>query len=137
VQRGGFIEDKVKHVIRGPGIGGQFDAPADQAVLSADAAAAFAWHADPTAPPDPNDTLLPTKQNGPTFFLLFSSASNPKLLRLFTSLTSYTPDGADWQKLVLAAEPISVNVTSATFENDLLTADGGPHIGQTIAVTIQ
>lgn len=117
--------------------GGQFDAPADKAVLPADTATAFAWHADPTTPPDPNDTLLPSKQNGQAFFLVFSSASNPKLLRVFTNLTSCTPDTATWQRLVETGEPLSVTVTSATFENDLLTSDGGPHIGQTITVTIQ
>jgi hypothetical protein len=117
--------------------GGQFDAPADQTVLPADAPTAFAWHADPTTPPDPNDTLSPSKQNGQAFFLAFSSASNQKLLRVFTNLTSYTPSTAAWQGLLQVGEPVSINVTSATFENDLLTSDGGPHIGETITVTIQ
>ena len=116
--------------------GGQFDNPKDEALLPPDPAATFAWHADPTTPPDPKDVLSPSKQNGQAFMLLFSTGKEPKLLQVFTSLTSYTPDAAAWGKLVANGDPISLNVTSATFENDLLTADGGPHIGQTILITI-
>ncbi|HWZ93171.1 MAG TPA: hypothetical protein VNW92_30135 [Polyangiaceae bacterium] len=117
--------------------GGTFDTPADGAVLPAATPTAFTWHADPTSGPNPNDTIVASKQNGQAFMLVFSSSSDPKLLRVFTSLTSYTPDAKAWQKLVAAGGPISVNVTSATFENDLLTSDGGPHIGQTISITLQ
>ena len=122
--------------------GGVFDSPEPDdggltAVVSAATPEAFAWHADPTTPPNPSDTLLPTKQNGQTFFLVFSVPENAKLLRVFTSLTTYTPDAATWQKLVSASQPITLSITSGTFENDMLTPDGGPHSGQTLNLTIQ
>lgn len=75
--------------------------------------------------------------NGSAFFLVFSSPSSPQLLRVFTDKTSYTPDAADWQKLVAAQATITLSVTSAVFENNLLTADGGPFTGQTLTFTIQ
>lgn len=117
--------------------GGQFDAPADQAMLPAATPAAFAWHADPTTAPSPSDVLLPTEQNGQAFLLVFQSPNHPNLLRVFTSLTSYTPGAAAWQELVVAGEPISLSVNTATFENDQLTPDGGPYVGQTITITVQ
>ncbi len=122
--------------------GGVFDSPeADDgglaAVVSAATPEAFAWHADPTTPPNPSDTLVASKQNGQTFFLAFSVPENAKLLRVFTNLTTYTPDAATWQKLVSASQPITLSITSGTFENDMLTPDGGPHSGQTLSLTIQ
>jgi hypothetical protein len=117
--------------------GGQFVAPSDQAVLPADMPAAFSWQADGTTPPPDSDVLVPSEQQGQTFLLVFSTPSDAKLLRVFTSLTSYTPSAAAWQKLVRAGTPITLSITSATFENDQLTADGGPHNGQTIQFTIQ
>jgi hypothetical protein len=123
--------------------GGVFDSPdpgdggTPMAVISAATPEAFAWHADPTAAPNPSDTIVASKQNGQTFFLAFSVPENAKLLRVFTSLTTYTPDAATWQTLVSASQPITLSVTSATFENDALTPDGGPHSGETLSLTIQ
>lgn len=123
--------------------GGVFDSPdpgdggTAMAVISAATPEAFAWHADPTAAPNPSDVIVASKQNGQTFFLAFSVPENAKLLRVFTSLTTYTPDAATWQTLVSASQPITLSVTSATFENDKLTPDGGPHSGQTLSLTIQ
>jgi hypothetical protein len=120
-----------------PWAGGQFVTPVDQDILPADAAEMFSWQADATLPPDPKDTLDPTKQQGQTFLLVFSTPNNAKLLRVFTNLTAYTPSATAWQTLVAAGEPITLNITSATFENDQLTGDGGPHTGQTLTFTIQ
>ena len=120
-----------------PWAGGQFVTPMDQDVLAPDTAEVFTWKADSTDPPDPKDTLDPKKQQGQTFLLVFSIPSNAKLLRVFTNLTTYTPSDVAWQKLVSAGQPITLSITSATFENDLLTSDGGPHSGQTLSFTIQ
>jgi hypothetical protein len=120
-----------------PWAGGQFVTPMDQAVVPADPVEVFTWNADSTDPPDPSDTLDPAKQQGQTFLLVFSVPSNPKLLRVFTNLTTYTPSADAWQKLVSAGEPLTLSITSATFENDKLTGDGGPHSGQTLTFTIQ
>jgi hypothetical protein len=117
--------------------GGQFLTPSDQAVLPATTPQTFTWQADGTTPPADTDVLVPNEQQGQTFLLVFSTPADPKLLRVFTSLTSYTPSAAAWQKLVRAGAPITLSISSATFENDQLTGDGGPHIGQTIQLTIQ
>lgn len=122
--------------------GGVFDSPEpDDGGLTAEISAAtpeaFAWHADATTAPSPSDVLVASKQNGQTFFLVFGVPGNAKLLRVFTSLTTYTPDAATWQRLVSASQPITLSITSGTFENDMLTPDGGPHSGQTLSLTIQ
>ena len=119
--------------------GGQFQAPMDMDVLPAATPETFTWQADPTAPPGANDVLDPSKQQGQVFLLIFSApSSDAALLRVFTSLTSYTPDADAWQKLVAAgSQSITLSVTSGTFENDQLTSDGGPHAGQVIHFTIQ
>jgi len=119
--------------------GGQFQTPHDMAVLPADTPATFTWHADATSSPGANDVLDPSKQQGQVFLLAFTVPSSEKpVLRVFTTLMSYTPDATNWAKLVSAdSETFTLNVTSATFENDQLTSDGGPHTGQTIHFTIQ
>jgi hypothetical protein len=110
----------------------------DQDVLPADAPETFTWAADVTFTSDPSTTLSPTKQQGQVFMLAFSTPSNPKLLRVFTSLFAYTPSAAAWQTLVSAGAPITLGITAATFENDELPGDdGGPFIGQPVTFTIQ
>ena len=120
-----------------PWAGGQFVTPQDQAVLAAGTAQAFTWMADSTEPPNPADTLSPGQQQGQAFMLVFSTPDNAKVLRVFTSLTAYTPDAVAWAKLVALSGPITLSITSATYENDQLTRDGGPHSGQTMTFTIQ
>jgi hypothetical protein len=120
-----------------PWAGGQFVTPTAQEALPAATVEAFTWTADATDPPNPADTLDPAKQQGQTFLLVFSTPDNAKLLRVFTSLKTYTPDATSWQKLVGAGEPITLSITSATFENDQLTGDGGPHSGATLTFTVQ
>lgn len=118
--------------------GGQFTAPMDMDTLPAATPEAFTWEADPTAPPGANDVLDPSKQQGQVYLLIFSApSSEAPLLRVFTSLKSYTPDADGWAKLVAAgAQTITLSVTSGTFENDALTNDGGPHAGQVIHFTL-
>jgi len=75
--------------------------------------------------------------NGEAFFLVFSTPSSPTLLRVFTTQLSYTPDADAWKKLIGAGGPITLDITSGIFENNLLTQDGGPHLGQTLTFTVQ
>ena len=116
--------------------GGQFDAPEDSAVLSSETPFEFTWHADATedipAAGAPNDFEM-------MHLLIFSTPSKSNLLRVFSSLDSYTPDAAAWQTLTLAgkAEAITLSLTSATFEGDALTINGGPFIGQALTFTIE
>jgi hypothetical protein len=120
-----------------PWAGGQFVAPKDQASLAADTAETFTWMADSTDAPAPSDVLAPDQQQGQVFMLVFSTPEGAQVLRVFTSLTEYTPDAAAWAKLVAIGAPITLSITSATYENDQLTGDGGPHHGQTLTFTIQ
>ena len=113
--------------------GGQFDTPEDGATLAASAPYEFTWHADSTEPADggaPSDTQM-------VHLLVFSSPSHGTLLRLFTTLDSYTPDADTWQQLVAAGEPITLSLTSATFAGDELTVDGGPYVGQALTFSIE
>jgi hypothetical protein len=113
--------------------GGQFDTPDDQATLAAETPALFSWTSD-----------LPDFAEGgatgdavTTYLLTFSAAGTDKLLRVFTTLTQYTPDTATWQKLVAAGQPITLSITTATFLGADLPQGGGPFSGQTLSFTIE
>ncbi len=141
VREGLVSDDQLRVVLANPPLdwswaGGQFDAPADKATLSSSTPFVFAWHADPTedtpAAGAPDDFEM-------VHLLEFSTPSKPQLLRVFSSLDSYTPDAAAWQTLHDAAqgEAITLSLTSATFQNDGLTPNGGPFIGQQLTFTIE
>lgn len=61
---------------------------------------------------------------GPATFLVFSTTTDPKLARVFTSLTSYTPAQSVWDKLVAANAEITLSLIGAEFDNNRI-ADGG------------
>ncbi|HEY4103160.1 MAG TPA: hypothetical protein VGM44_04685 [Polyangiaceae bacterium] len=123
--------------------GGAFQTPTDQAVLPASAPYTFTWQADMTSEPNAGDVLDPNKQQGQVFLLVFdtpgTAATASHLLRVFTNLDSYTPDPTAWQTLVGAGDMITLSITTATFENDQLPADGdgGPFAGTSIHFTVQ
>jgi hypothetical protein len=103
--------------------------------LPASAPFTFVWHADPvpSAEAGASGTLGGASAAGFTgvaFLLVFSTPSDPKLLRIVTTDSSFTPSAADWQKLTLSSEPVTFKLASGTFEDDELTAEGGPHQGQ-------
>ncbi len=113
--------------------GGQFDAPDPNASMPATTPFEFTWHADATQPEE---------GGGPSAFqmvhlLVFSTPSNPNLLRVFSTLDSYTPDAAAWQLLTATGEPITLSLTSGTFAGDDLTSEGGPYIGQELSFSIE
>lgn len=74
--------------------------------------------------------------NGKAYLITFASADNPKALRVFTSLTTYTPTAAAWQKLSGAKGPITAKLHSATFDNNTVVSDGGPFGGGTLVFTV-
>lgn len=74
--------------------------------------------------------------NGQAYLVTFSTASNPKLLRVFTTLTSYTPSAGAWSSLKSANAPIKASLRTAIFENNNVAADGGPFDGASITFTI-
>jgi hypothetical protein len=76
----------------------------------------------------------PAHAHGPPFsgtghFVVFSTDADAKLVRVFTSATSYTPATDLWQKMTAQKGPIRVVITTGTFDNNLLAADGGPFVG--------
>ena len=76
--------------------GGSFHTPVDGGVLPSNAPFEFTWQADVTVDPPaagaPNDLQI-------VHLLVFGSATEPNLLRVFSTLDSYTPDAAAWDKL--------------------------------------
>jgi len=73
---------------------------------------------------------------GPATFLVFSTATNPKLARVFTSLTSYTPAQAVWDKLVAAKAEITLSLIGADFDNNRIADGGAPVQGTKFVFTI-
>ncbi|MEO7033506.1 MAG: hypothetical protein ABI548_06500 [Polyangiaceae bacterium] len=73
---------------------------------------------------------------GLTYLLVFSTPDNQRLLRVYTTIPSYTPSASAWKQLVAVGGPITVALTTASFENDQLTVEGGPHSGQQLSLTI-
>ena len=65
---------------------------------------------------------------GVAYLLTFRVASDPAVLRLATSKTEYTPMAQDWEKLRAAGAPITVGLTVARLEQNLLAAGGGPFV---------
>jgi hypothetical protein len=116
--------------------GGRFRTPANGDALPSDAPFEFTWKADATvdapAAGAPNDLEF-------VHLLVFSTATEPNLLRVFSDQLSYTPDADAWEILKTAGErgAITLSLTSATLMGDALVDDGGPFIGQTLSFTIE
>ena len=73
---------------------------------------------------------------GPATFLTFSTTANAKVVRVFTTLTSYTPAQAEWDKLVAANAEITLSLISAEFDNNRIADSGGPFQGTKFVFTI-
>ncbi|MCK6587561.1 MAG: hypothetical protein HUU21_00245 [Polyangiaceae bacterium] len=73
---------------------------------------------------------------GVATFLVFSTDSDPRLLRVFTSETSYAPDTTAWGKLAAAGKPITLTLSAADFESNRIVQEGGPFAGSSITFTI-
>jgi len=74
--------------------------------------------------------------NGSGYFLVFADASKKTSLRVFTDQTSYTPTATEWAGLAAGQQPITISLTSATFEDNAVPADGGPFIGGTVEFSV-
>ena len=77
-----------------------------------------------------------TPYTGTATWLVFSTDTDPKLARVLTSLTSYTPAQAVWDKMIAAGKPITVELVSALFIENRVAADGGPFQGSKTSFTI-
>lgn len=73
---------------------------------------------------------------GAATFLVFSTDSDPRVLRVLTSETSYAPDTTAWDKLAAAGKPITLTLTAADFESNRIIQEGGPFAGSSITFTI-
>lgn len=74
--------------------------------------------------------------NGTGTFLVFSTDTNPKLLRIFTSALTFTPSQEAWDAMVATGKPITAILTSAIFEENRIGPDEGPFVGASIKFTI-
>lgn len=75
--------------------------------------------------------------NGSAYYLVFSDAKSNTQLQVFTTKTSFTPESVDWQNLVQAAQPLSLTITSAFFDDNAVPIDGGPFVGGTFPFSIE
>ncbi|MFZ5895607.1 MAG: hypothetical protein ACOY0T_31410 [Myxococcota bacterium] len=78
-----------------------------------------------------------TPFNGTAYLLVFDDAAKSTRLRVFTSQTSYTPDASAWAGLAAGEQPITLSVTSATFESNAVLSDGGPFVGGTLSFSVR
>lgn len=74
--------------------------------------------------------------NGKAYFVAFSTSDNAKLLRVFTSGTTYKPSADAWQKLTTAKGTITAKLQSAVFDNNAIAVDGGPFEGTPVSFTV-
>ena len=75
--------------------------------------------------------------NGDAYYLVISDADSKPRLQVFTSAMSFTPEAVDWQNLVQAPQPLTLTITSATFETNDVPADGGPFVGGAFSFRIE
>lgn len=75
--------------------------------------------------------------NGTAYFLVFEDAYHSARLRVFTNQVSYTATASEWGELASGQQPIRVNVTSATFEENAVLADGGPFTAGTLEFSVR
>lgn len=78
-----------------------------------------------------------TPTSGSAYFVVFSTTKDAKLLRVFTTETSYTPASAELAKLTGAGEAIHAVITHAEFDQNRVATDGGPFTGTEITFTLK
>lgn len=78
-----------------------------------------------------------TPISGRAYFLVISSEDNPKLLRVFTTKTEFTPDENLWTTLKSGKGELSAIITNAVFDENRIAQGGGPFEGVKIHFKIQ
>lgn len=99
-----------------------FTAPAEGTALDPATVPTFTWEVG--AVPRHGDPV-----NGRAYLLVFATASDAELLRVFTTELSYTPDANAWSTVTGAGAAVTVTITSAIFEQNRVTQGGGPWVG--------
>lgn len=74
--------------------------------------------------------------NGTATFIVFSTKSDAKLVRVFTDQTSFTPGQDLWDKLTGANAEITVSLVAAEFDNNRIADGGDPVQGTELTFTI-
>jgi hypothetical protein len=74
--------------------------------------------------------------NGYGTLLSVTSTSNPKLARVFTGDSTWTPSAAVWEAIVDAGGTLTVTLVGADFEQNRIAEGGGPFDGSTTTFTI-
>jgi len=67
--------------------------------------------------------------NGTAYYLVVSDRDSKPVLQVFTSETSFTPEAVDFQHLVDAPQPLTLEITFADFEDNRIPSGGGPFQG--------
>lgn len=75
--------------------------------------------------------------SGRGYFLVFTTLTGSRLLRVFTMETSYTPDEEAWKTLSSAGIWTELRVSSALFLGDSLLGGTGPFEGEHIEFCIE
>ncbi len=78
-----------------------------------------------------------TPYNGTAYYLVITGADSKQILQLFTAQTSFTPEAVDWQNLVQAPQPLTLDVTSAFFDENDIPAGEGPFVGGSFQFRIE
>jgi hypothetical protein len=74
--------------------------------------------------------------NGRAYLLVFSTPSNPEVVRVFTTELEYTFDAASWTKIALENAPVTLAITNAIFEENRVAQDGGPFVGEPVTFSV-
>lgn len=77
-----------------------------------------------------------TPYTGYATFLTFATASDAKLVRVFTSASEYTPAQEAWDKLAGAGAPITLTLIGAEFAENRIAEAGGPYKGPAFTFTV-
>lgn len=129
--------------------GAAFAAPSEGAVMAASSPFEFKWSAmvarrDESFVERAFSFLLGEGEayahgapiSGRAYFVVFQTPTNPKLLRVFTTNLSYTPDDAAWQKLVSAGQ-FTARIGNAIFDENKVAEGGGPFVGAERMMTVK
>lgn len=74
--------------------------------------------------------------NGTATWLVFATAKDPALVRVFTDQTTFLPGQETWDKLAAAGEEITLTLIAADFDNNRIADGGDPVIGTSFKLTI-
>ncbi|MBL8744014.1 MAG: hypothetical protein JNK04_23065 [Myxococcales bacterium] len=77
-----------------------------------------------------------TPVDGPGYFLVISTESDPKLVRVFTNVLDYTIEPADWERMKKVGGEMTAKVIWADFETNRVLNDGGPWDGTPVTFSI-